>query len=118
MFILNARISNYNITFLNQTPMVVYLASIGSLMSYRLGALRMMPPDPAKHVRVNRRRKSRSRTMAMYFQSSITSLSLSLFLMCWAMNWTPARASSTSGLNRWEETESCNIKMFTWADTR
>ena len=47
-----------NIILYYQTPMVVYLASIGSLMSYRLGALRMMPPEPAKHVRVNRRRKS------------------------------------------------------------
>ena len=27
-------------------------------MSYKLGALRMMPPDPAKHVRVNRSRNN------------------------------------------------------------
>ena len=91
-----------------QTPMVVYLASIGSRMSYRLGARRMMPPEPAKQVRVKSSRKRRSSTIAMYFQSSITSLSLSLLRMCWAMNWTPARAISTSGLKRCEETESCD----------
>ena len=62
--------------------MVVYLASIGSLISYKLGALSMIPPDPRKQVMVNSQRKSLSSTIAMYFQSSITSLSLSLFLMC------------------------------------
>lgn len=94
-----------------QTPMVVYLASIGSLISYKLGALSMIPPDPRKQVMVNSQRKSLSSTIAMYFQSSITSLSLSLFLMCWAMNWTPLRAISTSGLNLCEETESCNTTV-------
>ena len=127
-------------------PIVVCSASIGCLMSYRLerkhedrvdhdgdgdggddhhlGALRMIPPDPAKHVRVKSQRKRRSRTIAMYFQSSITcnfqclsplgfyslylslplsltffvlntSLSLSLSLICCAMNWTPCIAFST-----------------------
>ena len=98
----------YDLGLSTQTPMVVYLASIGSRMSYRLGARRMMPPEPAKQVRVKSSRKRRSSTIAMYFQSSITSLSLSLLRMCWAMNWTPARAISTSGLKRCEETESCD----------
>ena len=33
----------------------------------------VLPPEPAKHVRVKSQRKSLSSTMAMYFQSSITS---------------------------------------------
>ena len=86
--------------------MVVYLASMGSLISYKLGARRMIPPDPRKQVIVKSQRKSLSSTIAMYFQSSMTSLSLSLFLMCWAMNWTPFSAISTSGLNLCDEAES------------
>ena len=43
---------------------------------HHLGARRMIPPDPAKHVRVKSQRKRRSRTIAMYFQSSITCIPL------------------------------------------
>ena len=96
------------------TPMVVYLASMGSLISYKLGARRMIPPEPRKQVIVKSQRKSLSSTIAMYFQSSMTSLSLSLFLMCWAMNWTPFSAISTSGLNLWEEAESCKMLRVLW----
>ncbi len=39
-------------------------------MSYKDGALMMMPIVPMRHAAVNTQRKKRSRTMAMNFQSS------------------------------------------------
>ena len=46
--------------------------SRGVLLSYRLGATNIMPHVPAMQANVNIQRRIRSRTMATYFQSSIT----------------------------------------------
>ena len=47
-------------------------SSIGSRMSYKEGALKMIPPVPNKQAAVNNHRNSLSKTIAMNFQSSIT----------------------------------------------
>ena len=46
--------------------------SSGVLLSYRLGATKMIPQVPAIQANVNIHKRIRSSTMATYFQSSIT----------------------------------------------
>lgn len=48
------------------------LMSIGTLVSYKVGACRMIPAVPNTTAIVNNHRKSRSNTMATNFQSSFT----------------------------------------------
>ena len=54
------------------SPISDSLMSMGSLSSYRVGACRMMPAVPTSTATVKIHRKRRSRTIATYFQSSMT----------------------------------------------
>lgn len=48
------------------------LVSIGTLVSYNVGAWRMMPAVPTTTAIVNIHKNKRSKTIATYFQSSLT----------------------------------------------
>jgi len=48
------------------------LTSIGMRSSYNVGAWRMIPAVPTSTAKVKIQRKSRSNTIATYFQSSFT----------------------------------------------
>lgn len=48
-----------------------HFLSIGTRVSYKVGACSMIPAVPAKTANVNIHKKSRSNTIATYFQSSL-----------------------------------------------
>lgn len=52
---------------------LVTMMSMGILVSYRLGATRMIPQVPATQAKLNSHNKILSSTVATYFQSSETS---------------------------------------------
>lgn len=52
---------------------LVMRMSIGVLVSYRLGATKMIPQVPATQAKLNNHNKILSSTVATYFQSSETS---------------------------------------------
>lgn len=63
-------------------------STMGILSSYRVGACKMMPAVPTNTANVNIHKKSRSKTIATYFQSSFTLVESSNIFVCSAINRT------------------------------
>ncbi len=60
---------------MTKVGMVESFLSMGSLVSYSDGALKIMNADPPTHANVKSQRNILSRTMAINFQSSTTYVS-------------------------------------------
>lgn len=79
------------------------LISIGTRLSYKVGACRIIPAVPKTTAIVNIHKNNRSNTIATYFQSSFTLVLSSSFLVWSAIYLTPSMALCSSGqvCHRW-----------------